>query len=124
MSRNMRLNEDHRLFRIEPRSQPVERGFQRILLDLRRISVIGSQRMPIDYAEVAFIWILHPDPVLQRPDVVAEVQLSGRTHAAEHTFAFLQRSGHFPGSPTFRDTMTQAEIPRSLECRSVMRGWI
>src|ERR1700730_13300768 len=90
----MRLDEDHRLLGIEPSGQPVESNFEGILLYVRRVGVVGSKRVPVCNAKEAFIFVLHSDPILQCAHIIAEMELAGRAHATEHSFAGLRGRSH------------------------------
>ncbi len=82
--RHMRLDEDGRLLGIESGGEPVESHFKDVGLDPRGISVIGGESMPVGDKEKAIVFVLEPGPVLQRSDVVANVQFTCRSHAAEY----------------------------------------
>jgi hypothetical protein len=92
--RHVRLNEQHGFFRIKPRRQPVQRDFQRIFFHAGSVSVVGGERVPVDYAEEALILILHAYPILKRAHIVSQVKLAGRTHAAEHALPQVGRRCH------------------------------
>ena len=90
------LDEEHALLRVEAGGEEVRRHFERVLLHLRRVGVVGGERVVVGDEEVALVLVLHADPVMQRAHVVAEVQLAGRAHAAEHAlfFVFKRRGRH------------------------------
>ena len=97
MLRNVRLDEHGAALRIEAGGQPVEQDFQRVFLDPRSIGVIGGKRVPVGHEEKAVVLVLHAHPVVQRAHEVAQVQLPGGPHTAEHAFALVGARGHqFP----------------------------
>src|SRR5215467_1940316 len=101
MLRHVRLDKHSAALGIKPSRQPVEQNFNRILFYLRSIRVIGRKCVPVSNEEEALVLVLHAHPVLQRPDIVAEVQLAGRAHAAENAFTRL-------GDVHFRITASKA----------------
>ena len=94
MLRHMRLNEHGATFGIEPRRQPIEQDFNRVLLHLRSVGVISREGMPIGDKKEALVFILHAHPVLQRADIVAEMQLARRAHAAQNALPSLGLGNH------------------------------
>src|SRR3984957_7302501 len=89
MLRHVRLHEHGTALGIKSRSQPVEQNFNRVFLHARRIGVIVSERMPVDKAEITFVLVLHAHPVLQRANIIAQMQFACRTHSAEHALTLL-----------------------------------
>ena len=81
----MRLDEDGRLLRIESGGEPVEDHLENIVLHPRGVRVIGGEGVPVGGEEKTLVVVLQPDPVLQSAHVVANVQLAGRSHAAQYT---------------------------------------
>src|SRR5208283_5923806 len=94
MRRNVRLDEDDGFLRVKARGQPIEFDLDGIFLEARGVSVIGRERVPVCYFEKTLILVLHADPVLQRADVVAEMQFASRAHTAQHAFASWGRGCH------------------------------
>src|SRR6516162_6169580 len=90
--RHVRLDEQCATLRVEPGRKIVDDDFERVLLNAGRVGVIGGQRVPIGDEEETVITILQADPIAQRADVVAEVQFSGGSHAAQNA-AFFRRVG-------------------------------
>ncbi len=86
MGWNVRLDEHHALLRIETGGQPVEENVDRIFFYARGVGVVGGQGVPVGDEEEALVLVLHANPVFERADVVAEMQLAGGTHSAEDTF--------------------------------------
>ena len=80
--RDVRLDEDGRLLRIESGGEPVEDHLEDVCLDARGVSVVGGEGVPVGDKEKTVVVVLEPGPVLQGTDVVADVQLAGRSHAA------------------------------------------
>src|SRR5690242_6046088 len=97
MLRHMRLDEHDAALRIEPRCQPIEQSVNRILLHLRGVRVVRRECVPISDAEKALVLVLHLHPVRQRTDIMADVKLASRAHAAQHPFFSL-----FPHTPSIR----------------------
>ena len=108
MLRHMGLEKQDGLFRIQTGGQPVEGDLERILLHARGVCIIGSERVPIDHAEEAFVLVLHSDPVLQGTDIVAEMKLPRRAHAAEYAFAGCGAGSHFCETHALRHTIANA----------------
>ena len=59
---------------------------------MRGVGVVGGQRVPVGNEKETVVLILHTNPVLERADIVAEMELAGRAHSAQD--AFLGGSGH------------------------------
>ncbi len=77
---------------IEAGGEVVEDHLKRVLLHHARVGVVGGQRVPVGDEEEAVVLVLQVDPVAQGADVVAEVQLAGGSHAAQHA-AFVMSVG-------------------------------
>ena len=45
--------------------------------------------MIVSYEEIAIVFVLHLDEVLERSEVVAQVQVSGWAYAAYYSFHFI-----------------------------------
>ena len=75
-----------------PGRQVVDHDFERILLDVAGVGVIRGERVPISDEKEAIVFVLQLDPIAQGPDIIAEVQFAGRTHAAQDA-AFLAWCG-------------------------------
>ena len=73
--------------RVEAGGQKIQRHFQRVGRNARGVGVVGGQRVQVGDEEVALVLVLQLDPVGQRAHVVAQVQLAGGAHAAEHARA-------------------------------------
>src|SRR5262249_47444513 len=93
MLRHVRLDEHGAALGIKPGGKPVEKHFNRVLLYLGCIGVIRSEGMPVGDEEEALVLVLHAYPVIERADIIAEVQFAGGAHAAEDAFS-CSRSGH------------------------------
>src|SRR5208337_133453 len=92
---HMRLDEQRAALGIEPRREIVKYDLKRVLLDAAGVGVVGSQRMPISNEEKTIVLVLQAHPVAQRPNIIAEVQLSGGSHAAQDAaFPGWVRVGH------------------------------
>src|SRR5215475_6444350 len=92
MLRHVRLNKHGAALGIKASCEPIEQHLNRVLLYLRGVRVVRRERMPVSNKEKALILVLHAHPVLQRPDVIAEVQLARRTHAAKNAFAGIRHA--------------------------------
>jgi hypothetical protein len=84
--RHLRLDEQGGLAGVDPGRQPVDDHLPGRLLDALRIVVMGGQRVPVGDEEQAGVFVLEPDPVLEDPVVMAEVQRPGGAHAGKDTF--------------------------------------
>ena len=82
--RNVRLDEDGRLLGIEASGEPVKGHLKNVVLDPRGVSVIGREGVPVGDKEEAIVFFLEPNPVLQCTNIVADVQLACRSHAAQY----------------------------------------
>ena len=82
---HMRLHKQCGNTRIEARGQPIDHHLVGVLGQTTRVFVTRSERMPVGDEEEARVLVLQIDPVSQGAVVVTEVQLTGRTHAREHT---------------------------------------
>jgi hypothetical protein len=79
------LHKEDAALRVQARRQPIERNILRVLAQVRGVSVIGGQGVPIGDKKVAVVIVLQADPVVKGAHVVAEMQFAGRAHAAQHT---------------------------------------
>src|SRR5882672_604405 len=80
---HVRLHKDHALLRIKAGGQEIQDNFQSAVGKARGVIVVRGKSVPIGDKEKAVVRILELDPVLQRANVVAEMQLAGGAHAAE-----------------------------------------
>src|SRR4051812_43633565 len=103
MLRHVRLNEHGAAIGIESGGKPIHEHFNRVLLNLRSVSIVGGERMPIRNKKEAIELVLHADPIFERADEISKVQPAGRTHAAQHAF-WLSSQGHH----AFCSTMSKA----------------
>ena len=81
-----RLDEQRRLRRIDPGSEPVDNHVPGILGDTLRLIVGGRQRMPVGDKEQARVFVLQLDPVGQHAMVVTKVKAASRPHPRENSF--------------------------------------
>ena len=79
--RHARLDEQRRLRRIDAGGEPIGHHVPGVLLDDLRRVVVRGQRVPVSDEEKALEFELQPDPVLEHPMVVAEMQGAGGAHA-------------------------------------------
>ena len=86
-----RLDEQRGLLGIEACRQPIGGDFDGVLRDLRCVGVIGGQRVPIGDEEKAFVLriVLQLDPILERAEIMADVQAPGGAHAAQDSFLLI-----------------------------------
>jgi len=83
MLRHLRLNHHDRLFWVQPRRKPVDSNLDHVPVNFFHVLVLRSQGVPVDYSENALVRILHPYPIIQRADEMAQMQSPSRTHAAK-----------------------------------------
>ena len=80
--RHVRLDEELAARRVETRGHVDEGGVERALREQIAIVWLG-QRVIVDDAEDRLVGVQQPDPVADRPAVVADVDLAARLDAAE-----------------------------------------
>ena len=78
------LHEKYALRGIESRCHPVRGRVEGRLADLRRIGVVGRQRVPVRDEEETGILLLQPHPVADGAEVIAEMHTARWTEAAEN----------------------------------------
>ena len=88
---NLRLHEQRGFVGIESRGQPVDADLDSVLRDDRRVGVIGGEGVPIGNEVKAFVLriVLQANPILERAEIMSDVQAAGGTHAAQDAFAFV-----------------------------------
>ena len=84
---HLALHKDRASFGIEAGGKKIQRHFKRIRRDVRRVRVVGGQRVQIGDEEVALVLVLQLDPVGQGAHVVAQMQLACGAHAAQNARA-------------------------------------
>ena len=91
---NQGLQEDDGFLRVEAGGQIVDGDLQGVFGNGRGIAVVGREGVPVGDEIQAVVGgiVLETDPVLERAEVVADVQASGGAHAGEDAFA---GGGHF-----------------------------
>src|SRR5579863_5584423 len=90
-----RLLEDYRFLRVEAGGEIVGDDFDGVLRDGGGVGVVAGKRVPVGDEIETIIGgiILQADPILQRAEIVADVQFAGGAHAAEDSvFRFSGRS--------------------------------
>ena len=99
---NEGLQEDYGFFRIEVGGELVGGDFDGVLVDGAGVGVIAGEGVPVsDEVETVVSGIvLQADPVLERAEIVADVQAAGGAHAADDAIFFGYRALH---SVTFRN---------------------
>ena len=70
-------------FRIESGTQPIEKTSKCVGGQARCVFVVCGECVPVRNKEKTFVRILQLYPVLQRANIVPQVELSSRTHAAQ-----------------------------------------
>ncbi len=80
--RHRRLHHDGRVLRIDARRQEQRRRFQDLRAQLGRL-LIHRDGVQIDDAEDALVVALDLDPILQRTQIVSNMQIAGRLNAGE-----------------------------------------
>src|SRR5215472_10362154 len=115
------LLEEDALLRIEPRGEVVGDDFDRVQGDGAGVRVVAGQRMPVGDEVEAVISgiILEADPILQRAEIMADVQFPGRPHAANDALLFSLdlQSLHLVFTDVGRAKARPYEMPSCL-CRS------
>ena len=76
------LQEQHALIRVESDGQEISNQADRIIFQVLRIGVAGGQGMPVGDEEIAIILVLQAHPVIEGSEIVAEMDISGRTGTA------------------------------------------
>src|SRR5262249_49898481 len=89
--------------RIEAGGEIVRDNLNRVLCDSTGVGVVAGQGVPVGDEVEAIVGgiVLQPDPVLQCAEVMADVQLAGRPHAADYALllCFLRRQSLLLGCP-------------------------
>ena len=85
--RHMALHEQGRARRIDARRDIAGRDFAGGAGQLRRFDAICGDGVEIHHAEEALIVLLHPDPIADRTEIVAEMEISGRLDAGQDAAA-------------------------------------
>ena len=84
------LAEDHAFFGVEARGQVDGSDLPDLLPEHLRV-LRNRDRVQVHDAEVVLVLVLHGDPVLERPHVVAQVQVTARLNAAEYSLFGLHQ---------------------------------
>jgi len=97
-----RLLEDDGFFRIETGGEIVGGDFDGVLGDGAGVGVVAGEGVPVgdEVETVVGGIVLQADPVLERPEIVADVQAAGGAHAADDAIFFGYGVLH---SMTFRN---------------------
>ena len=85
--RNHRLHHDLDLLGIETDGEIIERDFKDVGLKLLGMLEVIGQRLHVGDQDVGLIFVLQAYAILQRADIVPEVQRAGRTIAGENSLA-------------------------------------
>jgi hypothetical protein len=88
------LLEEHRFLRVKAGSEIVGDDFDGISGNGGGVRIVASEGVPVrdEIKAIEGRIILEADPILQRAEIVADVQLAGGAHAAEDAI-FLSRCG-------------------------------
>jgi len=99
--RHQRLDEEGGPLGVEPGPEPVRPHLDGVAGHLAGAARIGGQHVPVGHEVEALELVLELDPVLERSQVVAEMELAGRSHPGQHA---VPRSRHDGSSlpPDFR----------------------
>lgn len=73
MLRHSRLDEQRGGPRTDTSRQPVDNHLGHVLLQVTRILIMRSQRVPVGHEEVALVVVLQLDPVLQHAMIMPEM---------------------------------------------------
>ena len=87
---NERLREERRSLRIEARAEPVGEHLDHGRGNVAAVLDVIGEDVPVGREVEALVVVLHPHPVREGPQVVAEMQVPGRTHAGQDAVS-LQR---------------------------------
>src|SRR5918993_2929080 len=91
MPADLALAEDHTPLGIQARGEVYGRHLPDLLPQHLRI-LRHRDRVQVNDAEVVLVFVLHRDPVLERPQIVAHVQVAARLYPAEYSlFALHER---------------------------------
>ena len=87
MFRDARLDEHRGLRRVDAGGQPVDQELVDELADAAGVGIVRRERVPIRDEEITFVLALQAFPILQRAEIVAEMEQPARLHAAEDSFS-------------------------------------
>ncbi len=82
--RHPRLDEQGGELRIHAAGEPVDDHVPDVAGNDLPFLIGRRQRMPVGDEEIALVFVLQPQPVLQHAVVVAQVQTAGRPHTGQH----------------------------------------
>ncbi len=102
--RHRRLHHDRGLLRIDARGQKQRGDLQDLGAQLGRL-LINRDGVQIDDAEDALVVVLDLDPVLQRAQIISDVQIAGRLNAGEDA-CFHVESTMVPFRLPIQETLT------------------
>ena len=82
--RDLGLLEEDGFGGVEARGQEIDGDLDGVFSDGGRVGIVAGEGVPVGNEVETFVgWIiLQADPVLQRAEIVADVQFAGGTHAA------------------------------------------
>ena len=87
MFRDPRLDEHRGFGRVDARGQPVDQELVDELTDAAGVGIVRRERVPIRDEEITLVLVLQAFPILQRAEIVAEMEQPARLHAAEDSFS-------------------------------------
>ena len=83
----------------------IEHHLDRILFNPGGVGVVAGQSVPVGDEKVRVVTVLQLNPIGERAHVIAEVQFSGGTHAAQHA-RFGGSCGHWRINTPVKTWMT------------------
>ena len=121
------LDEDVHLVGVQTAGQIVQRHLQDVLAHLLRVVGVVGQRLRVgdhDKDIIIFAGVLQPHPLLQRADIVANVQAAGGTVAGQNNFFHdvLLCQGFDPLRQALRHCQLPQEGAFSPYCTVKLRG--
>src|SRR5215204_5101120 len=115
MPADLALAEDHTPLRVEARGEVYGRYLPDLLPQYIRV-LRHRDRVQVHDAEVVVVFVLHRHPVLERPHIVAHMQVAARLYPAEYSlFALHERYSTDlgevgPALPQYRPNLHLPEI--------------
>ena len=97
MLRNERLDEDRAAIGIDATRDPVGDVVECVAGDPAGVRIVARERVPVGDEIEAVVLVLQRHPVLQRPEIIAEMQTAGWLHAGQdavRTFVIGGRVTH------------------------------
>src|SRR5215204_5426785 len=120
MPADLALAEDHTPLRVEARGEVYGRYLPDLLPQYFRV-LRHRDRVQVHDAEVVVVFVLHRHPVLERPHIVAQMQVAARLYPTEYSlFALHERYSNGLGGSWAGASSVPAQPPSTgdLEERS------